>query len=102
MAVRMAQSTVWEHYTVTTEAHEHDGVTEMQRWARCRRCDFKARADFKRGTAMFWNHLRSKHSVGHPQQLQGPQVAEGGGGGNGNYGNAGIGGESVNANGIGI
>lgn len=98
---------VWEHYILNTEAHEVDGVTVMQRWARCRRCDFKARADFKRGTAVFWMHLRSKHSVGHPahpqqQQLQGPQVPQlGEGGGNDNNGNADIGdGEVVNANGI--
>lgn len=79
MAVPMRQSTVWQYYILTTEAHEHDGVTEMRRWARCKKCNFKARAEPQRGTTMFWMHLRSKHSIGHPQ-LQGPQVGEGGGG----------------------
>ena len=87
------RSSVWEHYTIYMETHEKHGVMESQRWAKCRRCHFRACAEPKRGTMQFRNHLKHAHHYNFElHQFQGPQVGEGG------NANADVG-EVVNVNG---
>jgi hypothetical protein len=86
-------SRLWEHYTMSMERHEKDGVIEEQRWAKCNRCNYKARAEPWRGTMHFWHHLRRRHHYNHELgQFQDPQIGEGAANANADMG------EVLNAN----
>jgi hypothetical protein len=80
-------SKLWEHYSIFTERHEKDGVIENQRWAKCSRCNYRARAEPRHGTSHLWHHLRNRHHYNHElNQFQDPQIGEGGANANADMG----------------
>jgi hypothetical protein len=75
-------SKLWEHYSIfheSDETHQRNGVIEQQRWVKCSRCNYRARADSKYGTSHLWHHLKNRHHYNHAlNQFQDPHIGEGG------------------------
>jgi hypothetical protein len=62
-------SWVWEHFTrYDVEVEQTDGSIAKQKWAKCKKCAHKAKADSSNGTKAFTNHLKLRHKILKGQQ----------------------------------
>ena len=71
-------SKVWDFYTKLTVTHKRDdGTTEVQVWAKCKKCSYKTRGESNKGTTVLWNHVNAKHDVKKGQQQLKVEKSEG-------------------------
>ncbi|TVT98848.1 hypothetical protein EJB05_55828, partial [Eragrostis curvula] len=78
MAVNGQRSGVWEHYSVVMDMQMGDGGVMEARWAKCQRCNYKARCEPVRGTTGLWNHLKNYHHYDTQlRQFRAPEIGEG-------------------------